>query len=173
MKLRMRSYGLASRDSMVFVELKKKRDRVSFKRRVGMSAKDAVRCDDHNILRGARTQIVNEIDYVKSHYRGLAPPMFVSYDRTAYSATDDPGFRVTFDEKIVWRDEGLCLTSGAYGERLMDDEMVMMEVKTCFAVPLWLAAVLTENRILKTPFSKCANAHRAATNRNVRGHISA
>ena len=102
-KLRVRSYGIADTDTTVFVELKKKYQSVVYKRRIAMSEKEARRY----LLSHASvmdTQISREIDYCLFHYHNLIPRMLLSYDRAAFYAMDNPQFRITFDENILWRD---------------------------------------------------------------------
>ena len=82
-KLRLRSYGVAGKDTEVFVELKKKYDSVVYKRRVAMTEEAACQylLEHKQIL---DTQITREIDYCMKIYRGLAPAMMLSYEREAY-----------------------------------------------------------------------------------------
>lgn len=158
-KLRLRSYGVADKDTTVFVELKKKYDSVVYKRRVGMKESEA--CDyllNHKTIMD--TQITREIDYCMGLYDKLAPAMLLSYEREAYYAKDDHEFRVTFDQNILWRDYDLSLCKGIYGNPILKDNQVLMEVKTAGAIPLWMVRFLRENNIYKTSFSKYATAYR-------------
>lgn len=171
-KLRVRSYGVASHDSTVFVELKKKYQHVVYKRRVSMSVDEAARYLQNNLLSVSRTQVISEIDYFKSFYGRIVPSAFISYERAAHFAIDDPSLRITFDENIMWRDTDLSMMSGAYGHLLMDGELVLMEVKTSLGLPLWLTKVLTEQRIFRRPFSKYGMAYKTTIG-NSRGCLSA
>lgn len=159
-KLRLRSYGVASSDSPVFVELKKKYDSVVYKRRTGMSEKEA---EDYLFQGNAPedTQIIHEIDFTFNRYPDLKPAILLSYQREAYYAKDDPDFRITFDENILWRDDHLSLCSGVFGTPLLAPDQVLMEVKTAGAIPLWLVRILSENHIYKTTFSKYGTAYTA------------
>ena len=157
-KLRLRSYGVANDESTVFVELKRKYDSVVYKRRVGMSLRQA----KGYLLRGESvidTQITREIDYCLQMYRGIRPSVLLSYEREAYYGRDDHEFRITFDDNILWRDHDLTLDSGIYGTLLMDQDRVLMEVKTGSAIPLWLVRVLSSDHIYKTSFSKYGTAY--------------
>ena len=60
------------------------------------------------------SQILREIDYTCRFY-GLEPKMFVAYDRIALSGNEDKELRVTFDEKIRYRNQQLDLTKGSGG----------------------------------------------------------
>lgn len=152
-KLRLRSYGTAKPDSRVCMELKKKYKSVVYKRRIGMTEREAMRR-----LRGEEslmdTQIGREMDYFLRQYQYPRPAVFLSYEREAFYEKGDRDFRVTFDENILWRDSELSLLAGAYGMPVLDEGQVLMEIKTGASIPLWMTALLTENHIYKTSFSK-------------------
>lgn len=157
-KLRLRSYGVAGRDSTVFVELKKKYDSVVYKRRIGMTEKEA----EAYLFQGRApkdTQIIHEIDFTFDRYPDLKPAVLLSYQREAFYSKADHDFRITFDENILWREDHLSLCSGIFGTPLLDPDQVLMEVKTAGAIPLWLVRILSENRIYKTTFSKYGTAY--------------
>ncbi|MBQ3559886.1 MAG: polyphosphate polymerase domain-containing protein [Agathobacter sp.] len=158
-KLRVRSYGVATPESEVFVELKKKYQKVVYKRRIALSEKDAM----HYLETGEiaeRTQVVNEIDYFKNFYAPLSPAMLMMYDREAFYGKDNADFRVTFDSNILWRNYDLTLTKGIYGRQVLPDDTLIMEVKTSEALPLWFVEILSKNKLYKTSFSKYGTAYR-------------
>ena len=162
-KLRLRSYGVADKDTTVFVELKKKYDSVVYKRRVAMTEAEA--CDYLLSRRQVMdTQITREIDYCMDMYKGIAPAMLLSYEREAYYAKDDHEFRVTFDQNILWRDYDLNLCSGIYGNPILKENQTLMEVKTAGAIPMWMVRFLRDNGIYKTSFSKYGTAYRMLYN---------
>lgn len=159
-KLRLRSYGPAKPDSVVFMELKKKYQSVVYKRRISMTEQEAMRC-----LCGGEvhedTQIARELDYFLKQYHDPKPVVFLSYEREAFYAEHDHEFRVTFDENILWRDSELSLCAGAYGTPILEADQVLMEIKTGAAIPLWMTALLTENHIYKTSFSKYGTVYKS------------
>lgn len=158
-KLRLRSYGVANESTKVFVEIKKKYDSIVYKRRIAMKESEAQRYLLHHekVMSG---QISDEIDYCMDHYEGLAPAVMLSYEREAYYAKDDHEFRITFDRNILWRDYDLSLCKGIYGNPILKEDQVLMEVKTAGAIPLWMVEFLSENKIYKTSFSKYGTAYR-------------
>ncbi len=161
-KLRLRSYGVANRDSTVFIELKKKYDGIVYKRRASMKEEQM----EQYIKEGVApmdTQIMHELGFAIQRYEGLRPAILLCYDREAFYAKDDHEFRITFDENILWRDTDVNLTSGIYGERLIDKDTVLMEVKVANAIPLWLVRFLSGQHIYRCSFSKYAAAYRALT----------
>lgn len=158
-KLRLRSYRPSAAADPVFVELKKKYKAVVYKRRLLMPQAKAMNCLCSGKPLPLDSQIAREIDYFCSYYRGLAPKVFLSYDRQAYQAQDGSGFRVTFDENILSRREDFSFDRGIYGTPLLKKDMTLMEIKTPGGIPLWMTHCLTDNRIFKTSFSKYATAY--------------
>ena len=149
---------MASKDSEVFIELKKKYDSVVYKRRVGMSEAEL----EHYLstgVSGRDSQIMREIDYSIGRYAGIAPRMLISYEREAFYDRSDYDFRMTFDENILWCDDDLSLCSPVRGQRLLPPSQVLLEVKTSGAIPLWLVHFLSENKIRPASFSKYGSAY--------------
>lgn len=159
-KLRVRSYGVADSDSTVFIELKKKYESVTYKRRISMKKDEAF---NYLVKKEYKSlsQIEKEIDYCFAHYEDLKPAMLLSYDRMAYYDKQNHDFRMTFDENILWREYDLSLCKGAYGTPLLLDNQVLLEIKIADAIPKWLVEFLSENKIYRTSFSKYANAYKA------------
>lgn len=160
-KLRIRSYGEARPDSTVFVELKKKYDKVVYKRRVSMCERDAVQWVRRETRSPIDTQISREIDYFMEIYGRLSPTVFLSYEREAYFDTGGGDFRVTFDGNILARREDVSLTSRVYGTPLLDEGQALMELKCSGGIPLWMTRLLSSEHIYKTSFSKYGRAYEA------------
>ncbi len=148
-KLRVRTYGNDSEH--VFVEMKKKYSGVVYKRRIALKEPNAIAwlCERKPC---PNTQIAKEIDYSLNFYKTLKPKIFLSYEREAYYSEENRDFRLTFDENIIFRDYDLSFKN--YGEPLLDENEILMEVKCSGAMPLWFTKVLSENKIYKTSFSK-------------------
>lgn len=172
-KLRIRSYSKADADSTVFVELKRKFDGIVYKRRVGLSETDAMRwmsgSKDPSVLHEAEAespQVAHEIEYFTSIYSGLRPVLYLGYEREAFRTKEsvslnDGGsdFRITFDSDILCREYDLTLRLDAYGTPLLEKGKFLMEIKCSGGIPLWMAKVLSEERIYKTSFSKYGTAY--------------
>ena len=159
-KLRIRSYGRACPESTVFVELKKKYRHVVYKRRISMSEYEAMAWVLGQCHCGKVTQISEEVDYFLKYYEVLQPAVFLSYEREAYYAKDDPQFRVTFDDTILFRQEDISLESDAYGMPILPDGKVLMEIKCAGSIPLWMTRLLSEEHIYKTSFSNALSQSR-------------
>lgn len=158
-KIRVRSYGRAGLADEVFVELKKKYRSVVYKRRLALPQSQALDCI---ALRRPwpQSQIGGELDYAMNFYRDLAPVVFLSYERDAYRGVEDPQFRVTFDRDIRYRREQLTLDSQPWGRELLAPGQVLMELKVAGGLPMWMARVLSEQKIFQTSYSKYGTAYR-------------
>lgn len=158
-KLRLRSYGKATEDSIVFAEVKKKYKHVVYKRRISLPNGEAMAWLAGERQIKNKNQIASEIDYFLDFYKTLHPVLFLSYEREAYYSTDGTDFRVTFDENILCRQEDLSLASEACGCPILPDGKVLMEIKCSGGIPLWMTGVLSAERIYKTAFSKYGTAY--------------
>lgn len=159
-KLRIRSYSKVSGDSKVFVELKKKYNHIVYKRRVALLNDEAMKwlAGEKNIAEN--NQITNEINYFFEFYNSLHPSVFLSYEREAYYSVDGSDFRVTFDDRILCRQNDLTLASDIYGTQILPDDKVLMEIKCSGGIPLWMTKILSEEKIYKTSFSKYGTAYK-------------
>lgn len=157
-KLRIRTYQIINDNQDVFIELKKKYKSVVYKRRISLPYSNAIsflknkEIDNNN-------QVVNEIKYVLNFYQDLKPMIFLSYERESYIGLDDENFRVTIDRNIIWRDYDVDLSKGIYGENILEEDKVLVEIKTNRGYPKWLVDFLSENKIYKTSFSKYGNVY--------------
>lgn len=160
-KMRLRSYGIPREGDLVFLELKKKWDGIVYKRRVPMTLKEARDYIEQGIWPDHDSQMMREMDYFMKFYRPT-PKVWLAYDREAYFGKEDPELRLTIDRNIRTRTKGLKLELGDVGERLMDEERYLMEIKVPAAYPLWLARLLGELQIYPISFSKYGNYYMAA-----------
>lgn len=153
-KLRVRSYGVPKKDGKVFVEIKKKFEGVVYKRRIQMTSGEATAYLAGEIQSPVPGQISREIDYFKQLYAGLAPAMYISYDRYSLASPGGGSVRITFDSNITWRENELSLEKGVYGNSLLPPDKILMEVKIPGAYPLWLVELFERLQIRQAPFSK-------------------
>ncbi len=156
-KMRLRSYGTVAPEDKVFLEIKKKYKGLVNKRRTKIRLVDA-----YNYFETGKfpelhpymnAQVMRELDEMQKRM-GLIPALFLSYDRCAMFAKDDKDFRVTFDRNITTRRYDLGLHYGVYGDKLIDENTWIMEVKIDRAMPLWMTKILSEMHIYKGTFSK-------------------
>ena len=122
-KLRLRSYKIPQSPSdKVFLELKKKINKIVNKRRAIITLEEA-----YNFLEfGERPkctdfiteQVINEIEYYLSHTK-VNPTVYIGYNRIAFFGKEDKDFRLTIDSKIITRREDLFLESGCHGTDML------------------------------------------------------
>lgn len=158
-KFRLRSYGIPTADSIVFLEIKKKVQGVVYKRRIHMSYKEAMLFLSDSSFKVSDTQKEKEIKYMFQLY-DLKPKMFIAYDRIATYNIDDVNLRVTFDFNIRNREENVELINGDYGNCILSDDWILMEIKANQAMPLWMVKDLETLNIKPTSFSKYGNFYK-------------
>lgn len=162
-KLRVRSYGTPKPGGGVFVEVKKKFKGVVYKRRASMRLEEAYEFTRGVPVRTDDKQIENELLYFIKFYKGIAPAMYLSYDRIALFGNEDPALRLTFDTNITFREDDMLLEHGSYGRKLLDEGVRIMEIKISNAMPLWLSHMLDELKIYPASFSKYGSAYTLLT----------
>lgn len=159
-KLRLRSYGLATDDSQVFLELKKKVAGVTYKRRVALTYQEAKNFLNFGVKPTRTNQIFKEIDwYTRQHQ--LEPKTLISYDRVALKGKKDENFRITFDHQIRYSLTDFDLTAVKESEQtlLMAQPLVLMEVKIFEAFPLAISRLFSELHIFQNKFTKYGNVY--------------
>ncbi|NLW78541.1 MAG: polyphosphate polymerase domain-containing protein [Ruminococcaceae bacterium] len=157
-KLRLRSYGVPTTGSTVYVELKKKLSGVTYKRRAPLPYGEAIGWLVHGAAPSATGQVIGEVDWFMKTNQPK-PKAVISYDRIALLGREDAELRVTFDENVRWRDTGLDLAKGVWGNRLIPHGTFLMEIKTLGAIPCWLAHLLSGQDIYTQSFSKYGNVY--------------
>jgi hypothetical protein len=156
-KIRLRSYDKDL--PTAFLEMKKKVNGFVSKRRSLMYIDDVnpfltehKPVPESDIIKG---QVIREIDVI-AHENELLPKVVLSYDREAFFGTDesDGDLRLTFDTSIRARRYDLDLRCGSYGEAVIPEDKVIMEVKVDRSVPFWLSRILSEAGAKRIRFSK-------------------
>lgn len=170
-KIRLRSYGIATEESPVYLELKRKAYDVVYKRRVQSTIPAVTKFFDREGDICADGQIAREISYFRDYYENLVPSCLIIYDRTAYYEPDG-NLRLTIDYNPRYRTDNLNLTTNMDGISLLSEGSSILEIKVQEAMPLWLTSILSEGKIYKGSFSKYGEAYRqqalkANTERNI------
>ena len=106
------------------------------------------------------SQILKEIDYFRRFYGCLKPAADIFYDREAFYDRTDSSVRLTFDSNVLARGWDLELENGIYGERVLENGLYILEVKTPGAMPMWIAEMLNEFKIYPISFSKYGTAYK-------------
>jgi len=156
-KLRLRAYGIPDSDSKVFLEIKKKFNGIVNKRRTKLKLSEAYQFLETGKAPEPKeymnAQVLHELEYFMKIYE-LSPKVYLAYDRIAYFEKGNKDLRISFDMNIRSRRYDLALECGDYGERLIPDDVYLMEIKTALAKPLWLTHSLAELDIKRQRFSK-------------------
>ena len=158
-KLRIRSYSRATAESTVFVELKKKYENVVYKRRLPLCEHEAMAWVCREAPCPINTQISREIDYFIDFYGKLNGAVFLTCEREAFYDRSGGDFRVTFDDHILCRETDISLCADVYGQPILPEGKVLMELKCSGGIPLWMTEVLSREKIYKTSFSKYGTAY--------------
>lgn len=157
-KLRLRSYGLANKESKTFLEIKRKNEGIVYKRRITLLEEEALNLIYNKEL-PCKSQISRELESFINHYSSLEPKYLVIYDRLAYYQ-EDSDLRVTVDINPRYRNYDLNLHTSMDGTPLLEDGGAILEIKVQHSIPLWLTEILTQGKIYQTSFSKVGTAHK-------------
>ena len=168
-KIRLRSYGLAKEDSPVFLEIKRKNEKIVYKRRIVTTEKKTDEFFNKNEEFDSN-QISRELEAFKENYGVLEPKYMIIYDRIAYFR-DDSDVRITLDMNPRYRVSDLNLHTSTDGISLLDEGEAILEIKVQHSVPLWLVKILTEGKIYQTSFSKVGTAHKREMTKNYQKQV--
>ena len=160
-KLRLRSYGIPTMDSTVYLELKKKLIGVTYKRRVPLTLAEAGRYLNDGKIPDEAGQILEEIDWFIKFYQ-VSAKVLLFYERIAFCGKEDDSLRITFDSNVRFRTENLDLLQDDGGTFLLDPRERIMEIKIAAAFPVWLTRLLAELEIYPMSFSKYGTAYRTS-----------
>jgi len=159
-KLRIRRYEThtaLTEDSLVFVEIKQRLDRVMQKRRAVLPYREALRlCNDRQMPEHAPqdTPVINEI-YAFLWQYNLRPTSLVCYLRQALIGTDyDIGLRVTFDTALSYQANQLHLHDQPASLPMFPADYVVMEIKVNERIPYWLAELVAAHNLNLVRVSK-------------------
>ncbi len=176
-KLRVRSYGVPKAESIVYVELKKKVNKLTLKRRAKLTLSQMYEYFDSGKrpenLSYINRQVLDEIDYYRECH-DVKPKIYIAYDRTAFFANDDRSIRISIDRNIRTRRNDLRLESGDFGEDLLAkwvkyknlgiDDPRLIEIKISNSFPIWLVNALSSEGMRMAPFSKYGNEYKMYSN---------
>ncbi|EOH90947.1 polyphosphate polymerase domain-containing protein [Enterococcus pallens] len=159
-KMRLRSYGLATNQSTVYLELKKKVAGVTYKRRTAMTYQEAKNFLNYGVKPQEQKQIFKELDWYTQQQK-LQSTVLISYDRIALKHKKDENFRITFDQNIRYSLEHFELDQVDQHPqiRLTTEPTVLMEVKIFEAFPLEISRLFSELQIFQGKFTKYGNVY--------------
>lgn len=167
-KLRLRSYeAQPNQASQVFLEIKKKVRKIVYKRRITANLEDAETYMMGMDSQLEDSQIRQEIDWLQERFGQLKPMMYIYYDRYSMKGIEDSQVRVTIDHNLLYRDSNVSLDGGIYGDRLLPEDQVIMEIKIPGAFPMWLVDLLNKHEIYPNSFSKYGMAFKKVRQRTL------
>lgn len=160
-KFRVRSYGVPTEESLLFLEIKKKVSGIVYKRRVPIPYQDYKRWQETGDLPMdvQTTQIGKEVRWLFTQHTDLRPRVLIAYDRLSLFDKEETAFRVTFDQHIRFRQTDLHFSGETQDELVAPEVDVWMEVKALGAYPLWFVSLLAAYDIRKASFSKYAQTY--------------
>lgn len=170
-KIRMRSYQVnPTKDSQVFLELKKKdQEGVGHKFRLVSQLGTVNSFIEHGEIADSSIDdelLIDELNVLRERYEGLTARMFIYYDRYSLkekhkiSGQPQTKIRVTIDQNLTYRDYDVSMENGVYGNDLINEGKVIMEIKAPGDQPEWLKNILDKHGLESTSFSKYGTAYR-------------
>lgn len=161
-KVRVRVYGrrAVTPDTLAFLEIKQRINKLMCKRRVALPYAQAIAFDDFDSLAAgyvdSEAALLQEVYYL---YRTLQlrPACVVTYDRMAFEGDEYyPDLRVTLDTNLRGRihDLSLLSTGTAANQLVLDPDLAVLEVKANVNVPSWLTRLLAAHRCTLYRISK-------------------
>ena len=98
-------------------------------------------------------QIAKELEYFLNFHE-VEPKLYLSYSRKALFGVEDKELRITFDKNIKSRRDDLMLEDGNKGEFLLEEGLILMEIKAPLSIPVWLCDIMSDLKIYPKSFSK-------------------
>lgn len=170
-KLRVRSYSLDLKDNdFVFLEIKKKYNRVGSKRRIKLTyaeyqeflkRKKLNKSDDY-----LHNQITNEIEHFINQKK-VYPKIIIGCRREAYYGKNDDSLRITFDSNIIYRKkDNISFTDlkESDNKNIILTDKIIMEIKFKYAIPFDLMRILSNMNRFSQGYSKYGNAFKQMKN---------
>jgi hypothetical protein len=163
-KMRLRSYyDKKDPEDKIFMEIKKKSNKVGNKRRIKLKIKEVDPFVNEGILPETKdylsAQVAKELQYYFTCNR-VAPARYVQYARLALFGKDNRDFRMTFDRNVRTRRCNFQFGESKEDELLLPDDMYIMEIKILGAMPLWLTHMLSEHQLYSRGFSKYGSKYK-------------
>jgi len=152
-KMRLRCYDIPNKESQVFLEIKKKYKGIVYKRRVSIPFKELSCRSVRDVAREESSQALREFNFYMKR-NAVLERIYIAYRRAALTAGDHGELRVTFDSDIRFRLDRLDYFNPDEGIMLLPHDSIVMEIKSCGGMPLWMSRLLCENKIFPTAFSK-------------------
>lgn len=169
-KIRMRTYlNQVQPDSQVFLEIKSKdRADVGRKHRLLSTPQSITQFMTKGQLDSSikDRMMIEKIQQLQEEYQqAIIPRMYIYYDRFSLKEKKEiSGFpynkiRITIDQNLTYRDDNVSLFSGKDGFPLLNEDIVIMEIKAPGRKPQWLQDILDQYGLVEQKFSKYSCAY--------------
>ncbi|MFA4833297.1 MAG: polyphosphate polymerase domain-containing protein [Patescibacteria group bacterium] len=162
-KLRYRFYNDISKESPIFLEIKRKRDALVVKDRVSLNGFECQKTKLDQVLKKIKKQnpenkFLDELIWFKCR-NSMRPKLFVRYKRKAFIGKLDSKLRVTFDYDIKTQ-KSSSLTPNP--QKLIDvyKDGVVIELKYNNILPNWLHGIIQQFDLGRLAYSKYCNSLR-------------
>lgn len=158
-KFRVRFYNEYEPEKPVFLEIKRKYQGLTDKRRIVIPGNkyeyyiNSIKDSNYDSGDLAGEHIHDEIQWMFRRLE-LVPKVIVIYDRLAYIDPNNEGFRITFDFNILYRTDYLDIKHEPTGNLIEPELDVLMEVKYEHSLPEWFSKIIEELKLEKQSFSK-------------------
>jgi len=153
-------------DDCLFVEIKKKQNKVILKDRSLLTVRDAVDLIDHAsgnpFMKGLpeeQKKTMERFIFFQNHLN-LEPKLAVKYNREAYFGKNDKNVRITFDRNVCAK---MCPRLGdMYTESKnwfhFENPNIILEIKVYDAMPRWLVDFIRKFELRSESISKYCNS---------------
>lgn len=154
-------------DTIVFLEIKQRVDRVTQKRRIALPYKEVMLFYHEGIVPELLPEdhdTIEELESLRLLFN-LQPSAITTYYRKAFVGSDyDLGLRITFDMHMTYRERDLYLGAGSYDGFILPPNYVVMEIKTNERIPYWVTELVAGNNLQLIRVSKyCLGLEKALT----------
>jgi len=157
-KIRIRSYQYPVKlEQLVFLEIKKKFQKFTNKRRSKMTFMEALHflnTGEVEVQSYMNSQIVEELREIILR-EPLLPENVISYERKAFHSKNHDGLRISFDKNISYNKYD-SLEDPTF---LIPEDQLLMEIKTPTAMPFWLVDLINQKHIVRQSFSKAGKSY--------------
>jgi len=151
-KIRLRRYVTDEPfddDSNIFVEIKQRIDRVTQKRRVIMTYREAKNLIEQWVYPQKYNQkdkdVIDEIYHLSTSQK-LLPSSITTYDRQAFFGTqNDIWLRITFDTNVGFMNQNLDLKNIQPEGLMVPANYCILEVKSDDKIPFWVTELIAHH----------------------------
>ena len=163
-KMRLRGYNKITLDTKVYLEVKKKYKKKSYKRRIVLSLEEA-----YKYINGEEVSIEknNNFEEINRYLlrKNVSPKIYIQYDRVALKGKEDKSLRITFDTNIKYRFDNLCLEDEENLQTLLSDDYYVLEIKVSNNYPLWFVEMLNKYKMYPASYSKSGRIYQSVIQR--------